>query len=118
VNSRSRPSCRSARLALVVGLVSATAVDAWADAADLFDSEAGRQAVQIALETKESGTVFAWRSHDGALSGQVTPHRTFRTTDGVYCREYAETITDGLDTLKRVHMACRNTAGHWQIVEE
>lgn len=109
------------RLALVVGLVSSGALaadSAAADVAGLMSDSAAREAVQVALETKPSGAAYAWQSLAGSIAGKVTPRRTFRTESGHFCREFTELITDGVDTVTLIHIACRDQDGYWVIAEE
>ena len=111
----------TARLALVAGLLAGTALTAdaaRADLAGLVSSKAAGRAVQIALETKPSGSTYAWQSVDGLVAGKVTLRRTFRTTEGSYCREYGELVTDGADTMAVIHIACREPDGIWVVAEE
>jgi surface antigen len=111
----------TARLTLVAGLLAGPALmadAARADLAGLVASEAASRAVQIALETKPSGSAYTWQSVDGLVAGKVTLRRTFRTTEGYYCREYGERVTDGADTMAAIHIACREPDGTWVVAEE
>lgn len=80
----------------------------------------GRRALesvlQNALETLASGTIEAWSSPDGAYGGTVMPLRTFKTTRGLFCRDYLVTVTAADRTGRYQRTACRLKPGAWQTI--
>lgn len=70
--------------------------------------------VQHALERIPSQRTGHWQSETVDLRGSVTPLRTFRTTDGLFCREFRETISASALERSAVRLACRTTDGLWR----
>jgi len=77
------------------------------------DVELADATVQRALETQLSGISLDWRNPASGHSGTVTPQRTYRTANGVYCRSYREELTVGQRTANYSDRACRNGDGLW-----
>jgi surface antigen len=77
------------------------------------DRAALEQAVQKALETQVSGQAVSWERSDGA-NGAVTPLRTFRDKDGMWCREYRAEAVIGLSAFSQRAIACRGADGEWR----
>ena len=78
------------------------------------DYELSRSARSQALEKHISGEFVSWANPDSGSRGGVTPVRTFKTSNGQWCREYiqqAEMITDS--TFRRA-VACRESDGSWR----
>ena len=73
-------------------------------------------AVQGALEKLTSGKAKAWESGDGAYRGSVTPLRTFKTSKGLFCRDYRVTVTAHGRTGSYDRTACRSAEGAWEPV--
>ncbi len=74
--------------------------------------------VQIALETAVSGTRLAWENPASGHSGSVRPIRTFKSTSGLYCRDYDETLTIEKRTERYTDTACRDSDHVWKPVAE
>lgn len=72
---------------------------------------------QKALEYSPSGSTTEWKNPDTGNHGYVTPVRTFKGSDGAYCREYNHTIIIGGKQEKAYGKACRKPDGSWQIVQ-
>ncbi|WP_305986666.1 RT0821/Lpp0805 family surface protein [Roseibium sp. MMSF_3544] len=71
--------------------------------------------LQIALENKLSGESTRWKSPSSGTSGSVTPLRTWKTTEGTYCRSYSERITLASGkSVNRRGVACRNPNAVWE----
>lgn len=70
--------------------------------------------VQATLESTKSGASNTWRDPRGRATLVVAPVRTFRDEEERFCREFRETATrDGVQTLLRHGVACRNPQGFW-----
>jgi surface antigen len=68
---------------------------------------------QKALETKRDGEASAWRNVKTGNSGSVTPVRTFVTEAGVFCREYKEVVSIGVEKDEAVNTGCRTDGKSW-----
>jgi surface antigen len=68
--------------------------------------------LQLALETRPSGEAVPFRSTEAGASGTVMPVRTWRSSEGGYCRDYAVTLGDG----SMEGTACRDAGGVWRPV--
>lgn len=81
------------------------------------DRLAAADSFQHALEDNRSGTSTSWHNPDGDNSGTTMPIRTFQTADGVYCREFQQTIIIDDQPQEGYGTACRQPDGSWQIVD-
>ena len=72
--------------------------------------------VQQALETALSGDTRRWRNATSGHAGSVTPQRTWRNGDGVYCRDFVETLSVGERTARYRDTHCRDAGGIWRPV--
>ena len=88
-----------------------------AENARLIDELAMRRALVEALETSISGTPVAWHSVDTGRSGEVVPVRTFRSANGVFCREYEETMVRDAGVERVFGIACRQDTGVWIVAD-
>jgi len=78
------------------------------------DQRAMAAAVTDALEKHLSGNTVDWQVPASGSRGAVTPIRSFRNSDGQWCREYRQvTTTVGGETLRH-GIACRSQDGDWQ----
>ena len=134
---RWRPRWRSARepmarapawmrIAATVALLLVGGSAGWAGA-ELWGSHRGGSAadqailaargtlVQATLESTKSGGSNVWRDPQGKAMLVVAPVRTFRDEEERFCREFRETVSrDGVRTLLRHGVACRNAGGQWE----
>jgi surface antigen len=70
-----------------------------------------------ALERAETGQPVAWHNADTGARYQITPTRTYKESDGRYCREYwTEGIIDGR-VQELYGTACRQPDGSWQVAQ-
>ncbi|HMB77615.1 MAG TPA: RT0821/Lpp0805 family surface protein [Kiloniellaceae bacterium] len=61
-----------------------------------------------------SGDAFGKPAPASGSRGAATPIRSFRNSDGQWCREYRQvTMTAGGETLRH-GIACRSHDGDWQ----
>ncbi len=72
---------------------------------------------QRALETGQPGQSLPWKNPQTGNYGTVTPSNYYQDANGMYCREYSQTITVGGKTQKGYGTACRQPDGSWKIVE-
>jgi surface antigen len=70
-------------------------------------------AIQDALERNPSHSTASWRSEATGRGGTVTPVRTFRATDGFFCREFEESVAAPTETRSALRLACRTSDGRW-----
>lgn len=74
-----------------------------------------QEAAYRAFEHTPSGQPVEWRDPDSRNYGSYTPQRTYRTTQGTYCREYSQfVVIDGREE-RAYGTACRQPDGTWQI---
>jgi len=84
---------------------------------DCRDIEYHNDTAQSALETQASGYTSEWMNPDTGHSGTVTPVETYERADGVYCRNFEQTITVDGSTELANGTACRQIDGTWQIID-
>jgi len=70
---------------------------------------------QQAIATTPTGRTVAWRNPDRDDRYQVTPTRSYRSTDGRYCREYTSSAVIGQQVREVTGTACRQPDGSWRI---
>ena len=83
---------------------------------DNADKAAMAQTTQTTLESAPAGTSSTWRNPDSGHYGTVTPTKTYQSSSGQYCREFAQTVNIGGRTEEAYGTACRQPDGTWQIV--
>ncbi len=70
-----------------------------------------------ALEKTNTGHVTHWRDPISGNFGTITPTSIDKRHDGIFCRDYEETVTIKKHTTKYHHKACRESDNHWKTVE-
>jgi surface antigen len=83
---------------------------------DLQSQRVQAETVHRSLETAPSGTATAWANPDKGTQGTVTPRRTYRISDGSYCREFEQTVTIGGQPQHSYGTACCQQDGSWRMV--
>lgn len=78
------------------------------------DYELSQAARSRALETQISGEAISWINPDSGSSGKVTPLRTFKTSEGQWCREYLQQAVLVTEGALRKAVACREADGRWR----
>ncbi|MEZ5647792.1 MAG: hypothetical protein R3E60_02350 [Alphaproteobacteria bacterium] len=73
-----------------------------------------RDLVQTALEKNHSGQLQVVDYAPEGLRISVMPRRTFKTADGVFCREYEQKLTARSRTSVQLGVACRDKNGLWR----
>lgn len=84
---------------------------------DCEDQVRHHETAQQSLETQQSGTPTTWQNPDSGDYGTVTPVRTYQRDDGVYCREFEQSITVNGTTENDVGHACRQEDATWTVID-
>ena len=80
---------------------------------DSGDANAAVDLMRRTLESELSWRVANWKSRATGYGGSITPVRTFRTTEGVFCREYRESVATTKRVVAELAVACRDPALGW-----
>ena len=72
--------------------------------------------IQETLERGSVGTTRSWKNPESGNEGTVTPKRTYRRPDGMYCREFIRIIKVGGRTEEAYDTACRQPDATWMSV--
>jgi len=84
---------------------------------DQMDRQYMAETAQESLESSPTGEALTWQNPDNGHRGSLTPVKTFKTKDDVYCREFHQTVTvDGQSELA-AGTACRQSDGTWKIIK-
>lgn len=79
------------------------------------DRSMANEKLQLALEKSLSGESTRWQNPVSGVSGSVTPLKTWKTSEGTYCRSYSEKITlSSGQSLNREGVACRAENAVWK----
>ena len=70
-----------------------------------------------AAHTSPIGHGINWNNPETGNRGTVTPVRDGTSADGLYCREFQQTITVEGKTQIGAGVACRQSDGTWRIVK-
>jgi surface antigen len=76
------------------------------------------QAQQVAFENYPSGQSSSWYNPDTGNSGSYTPRPAEQGRNGMYCREYQQTVTIGGKVEEAYGQACRQPDGNWKIIND
>lgn len=86
-------------------------------ALDQTDRLAINQGLQDGLEHNHSQETSHWANPDNQHCGNLTPIKTYQTSQNDYCREYLQTVViDGRES-RAYGTACRTADGSWNIVK-
>jgi surface antigen len=80
---------------------------------DPGDANAALDLMRRTLESELSWRVASWKNRENGRGGSITPVRTFRTEDGVFCREYRESVQTAKRVVAEIAVACRDPAEGW-----
>jgi len=80
------------------------------------DQDKHYSTTQNALETQKAGETSTWNNPDTGHKGEVTPTRTYKSAEGMPCREFTQTIYVEGDYEQVDGKACRNSEGAWEVV--
>jgi len=97
----------------LLGSLAGSSVGKSLDKVDLMHMNRSQQGT---LENNPSGQRSTWNNPDSGNSGTITPQPARQTAQGVYCREFQQTITVGGRTEEAYGEACRQPDGTWKIV--
>ena len=84
---------------------------------DQYDQAMMQKSSHQALEFSPAGRAVEWNNPDSGNSGTITPTKTYKTTQGMYCREYTQEVHIGGKAESAYGKACRQADGSWQIVK-
>ena len=82
---------------------------------DSADLASWRIAVQETLETQPSGTPVHWRGTQAHPLDIIEVNRTYKVSDGRYCREFRSTMVAGVTRFAGIGTACRTMEGWWRM---
>jgi surface antigen len=71
--------------------------------------------LQTMMETAARDETVTYTGSGGNKVGNITPIRTFQRPDGIYCRDYRETIRYYYNLRVQYGTACR-IDGNWAVV--
>lgn len=77
--------------------------------------EVDRMKTAATLETVRTGVTTSWENPDTGAYYEVTPTRTYQTSQGP-CREYTVDAQIGGRTEQIYGTACRQADGSWKVV--
>lgn len=66
-----------------------------------------------ALENKLSNDSLSWNDEANNVSVVITPIKTFKSSNGSFCREYKEVVNNNGEITSRSGFACRKEKGNW-----
>lgn len=71
-------------------------------------------AINMALEQELSGARYDWSNIQAGINGGVTPLKTWKNEDNIYCREFKLELTSAKQNNLLTATACRLSAGYWK----
>jgi surface antigen len=83
---------------------------------DCQDQQYHYDTTQNALETQKVGTASTWNNPDSGHSGEITPTRTYTSSDGQPCRDFTQTIYIDGEAEEVNGTACRQDDGSWKPI--
>ncbi len=83
---------------------------------DKADRLYAERTAQSGLERAPSGRTSTWSNPDSGHSGTFTPTNSYRSRDGMDCRDYTQTATIEGRTEEVHGTACRQSDGTWRVV--
>jgi surface antigen len=79
------------------------------------DKSMAQKNLQKALEKSLSGNSVRWQNPSSGARGSVTPLKTWKTSEGTYCRSFREKIELASGkTVSRNGVACRSAEAVWE----
>ncbi len=84
---------------------------------DRADRRYAEDAALESLGTSPAGQTSRWSNPDSGHAGAFTPTNTYRSEDGLRCRDYEQSITIDGRTQDVFGAACQADDGSWRIVE-
>ena len=99
-------------------------VAGWAGAADygiyLDGPEQAAQAetLRYAMEHNQINQESTWVNPETGHGGSIMPVRNFTSSQGLYCREYFQTLRADASLERLLGVACRQPEGIWEVMHE
>ena len=84
---------------------------------DRADRRYAEGAAEKSLATSPAGRTSRWSNPDTGHAGTFTPTNTYRSDDGLRCRDYNQSITIDERSHDAYGTACLADDGSWRIVE-
>jgi surface antigen len=100
---------------MLLSLFDGSAVSQELHQSDLIYAE---HAGQESLEYYRSGTQASWQNPETGSAGSITPTRTYKRQDGIFCREFEQSVTAGGQTGRAVGTACRQPDATWRLARQ
>jgi surface antigen len=69
-------------------------------------------------QTAPVGQQITWYNPQSGSQGTIVPVREGRSSDGLACREYQQTVTIGGKKTQAYGTACKQPDGSWKIVDQ
>ncbi|MDP6342185.1 MAG: RT0821/Lpp0805 family surface protein [Alphaproteobacteria bacterium] len=84
---------------------------------DRADRQAMAGAQQRAMVAPVGDTI-SWRNPESGHHGAVRTTREGTSSNGMYCREYQQTVVVGGESQEAYGTACRQPDGQWQVIDD
>ena len=82
---------------------------------DVVDRQLAEQTAIRSLNEVPMNQTSSWQNPDNGHSGSFTPLNTTQPHQGIYCREFQQTVNIGGESQEAYGTACRQPDGQWQI---
>ena len=79
---------------------------------DKYDKEQLNHVYERGVSSK----AISWRNPDNNNTYQVTPQPAYRNSQQRDCRQAEIIATNDITTVKEYVTACRNSDGHWVVI--
>ena len=83
---------------------------------DEQDRMHAQTAASDALENAEEGESVSWANPESGNEGSYTPTETYKTSEGLTCREFSQTVEVDGEEEETQGTACKQPDGTWHIV--
>ena len=73
---------------------------------------------RYAMEHNQINQESTWVNPETGHGGSITPVRNFYSSQGLYCREYFQTLRSDASLERLLGVACRPAEGVWEVMHE
>jgi surface antigen len=84
---------------------------------DRADRRHAEEAARKSLDSAPNGQASSWTNPENRHAGTFTPINTYRSADGLLCRDYDMSVTVDGRTQAAAGTVCQASAGAWRVVE-
>lgn len=84
---------------------------------DKLDNEDRAEYDRASQASMQTGRTRSWKNTKTGHRGTIVPQAKYKTDDGIYCREYSQTIYVDGKKQKGHGTACRDADGSWTVDE-